>query len=435
MDSNVKEKLLESLPKIESFMRNSKHVISSANSLTAVLREGIAPKYIVVFLVHHLHAWYAIADLYQVMKDSSTFLPIVVSIPHKYGVLQFHGEDEVHEFLTREGVPHIRFNFDGQYEGLRLLKNISPEIVIRQAPWEHNISPAYSIHNLRFTRLLYTDYGMEVFDGLYGWKHYRTPLHYRAWMILCDNEVQKEYYLSQNPELKSLCVTGYPKFDALCRRMEEGSFWPVKNSRKGKFRVIYSPHHTVTRIGPSFATFHEVYKDILHLATVMKDVEFVFRPHPELLEHPAPEECPNLKEMLAQFMNEWDKLPNTGMSVDGDYALLFAASDCMVTDGISFLAEYPLTGKPCIFLENQEHWPFNMVGEKCMSSTYRLTDVKKLGGLIEKLAQEKKEGRKDKLFKQREKVIRFLRPYPGQAAKRAIKCIEKKLNEEKKCKP
>lgn len=34
----------------------------------------------------------------------------------------------------------------------------------------------------------------------------------------------------------------------------------------------------------------------------------------------------------------------------------------LVTDGISFLAEYPLTNKPIIYIENPNHLPFNENG-------------------------------------------------------------------------
>lgn len=48
----------------------------------------------------------------------------------------------------------------------------------------------------------------------------------------------------------------------------------------------------------------------------------------------------------------------------------------LVTDGISFLAEYPLTNKPIIYIENPNHLPFNENGvlAKCCCHTVQEND-------------------------------------------------------------
>ena len=63
-------------------------------------------------------------------------------------------------------------------------------------------------------------------------------------------------------------------------------------------------------------------------------------------------------------MTWWNALPNTSIDVSSSSAQIFAQASHILTDGISYLAEWPLaTGKPAIFLEHKGHWEFSPLGE------------------------------------------------------------------------
>jgi hypothetical protein len=62
----------------------------------------------------------------------------------------------------------------------------------------------------------------------------------------------------------------------------------------------------------------------------------------------------------------------------------FAAADYLLTDGISFLAEWPLAkGVPGIFMENREHWPFTEIGSLAAAANVVVHEVSELDGLLE----------------------------------------------------
>ena len=88
-----------------------------------------------------------------------------------------------------------------------------------------------------------------------------------------------------------------------------------------------------------------------------------------------------------------------------------------VTDGISFIAEYPLaTGKPTIFMENPGHWEFSPIGEIAAAANVRVPDM---AGLLEVFNEVRRGG-----FPDRSSEIDTLRksaqPFPGQAGAKIV---------------
>jgi hypothetical protein len=81
------------------------------------LSEKRGAKILVVFLVHHIAAWDALYGIYEAMGKSADFLPVVISIPHRFGCKTFHGEAEVHDALLKAGVKHIRFDLNDHRDG------------------------------------------------------------------------------------------------------------------------------------------------------------------------------------------------------------------------------------------------------------------------------------------------------------------------------
>lgn len=432
VDTATQKKLLESLPVIENFIQNHQLYASSTQSLITFLRQQNSEKYVVAFLVHHLHAWFSVSEIWRVMNEAKDFLPVVISIPHRFKNASFVGEEQVHDFLNQNRIPHIRFNFYNHDEGLNILKSLAPDILIRQAHWDKDIPDPYGASHLNFTKLLYTDYGLEIIEDT---KIFQTPdgrivkegpydsdLHRRAWMILCANQDQREIYKKENPTLNRIFVTGYPKFDALCSAMKDKSYWPIqKTDNEHNFRIIWAPHHSIGQ-HPWFGVFDKIYKDMLEFARHTSNIDIVLRPHPALLEQTSVPSMPNFHSEMKQFLEKWQKLPNTAISLDDNYAHLFAASDCMISDGISFLAEYPLSGKPLIFFNNPNHTEFNSLGKKCIAASYSVHNMDELKEILKKLI-----ANEDPLQETRENLKNYLMPYKGHAAKRVLEDIREEF--------
>jgi CDP-glycerol glycerophosphotransferase (TagB/SpsB family) len=123
---------------------------------------------------------------------------------------------------------------------------------------------------------------------------------------------------------------------------------------------------------------------------------------------------------LEAWRKSWDELPNTHVDEDGSYAELFLATDLLVTDGISFLGEYPLiANKPTIFFENEGHWPFTAIGELAAATSIKVSTFSELEDAI---SSARANGLPDK-SREIEQLAKASSPYPGEAAKRILEQV------------
>ena len=83
-------------------------------------------------------------------------------------------------------------------------------------------------------------------------------------------------------------------------------------------------------------------------------------------------------------MSAWAALPHCSVLSETDYGPTLAASDLMVTDGLSMLVEYQLFTKPVIFFERAGHRPFNAIGERVVRGVHTVHTVGELRRLAEK---------------------------------------------------
>jgi CDP-glycerol glycerophosphotransferase (TagB/SpsB family) len=125
-------------------------------------------------------------------------------------------------------------------------------------------------------------------------------------------------------------------------------------------------------------------------------------------------------EELDLWLKEWNALPNTAIDSEGDIAPLFAAADVFVTDGISFLGEYPLaTGKPAIFFENDTHWPWSPIGKIAARANIHVQTFQEFEDVFNDIAEH---GLPD--FSHEIAALQSAaQPYPGQAAEKIVDVI------------
>jgi CDP-glycerol glycerophosphotransferase (TagB/SpsB family) len=157
----------------------------------------------------------------------------------------------------------------------------------------------------------------------------------------------------------------------------------------------------------------------LAFAKANQDIQIVLRPHPFLWGTLTDRKVITVSELDA-WRKSWNELPNTSVDEDGSYAELFLATDLLVTDGISFLGEYPLiTNKPTIFFENEGHWPFTAIGELAAATSIKVATFSELEGAI---ASARANGLPDKT-KEIEQLAKAASPYPGEAAARILEQV------------
>jgi len=361
----------------------------------------------VLFLVHHIEAWDSLDSLVRELMQAPDFEVVVASIPrHFRGADGFVDEDLVHEGLVRRGVPHLRLAHGDDADRLAVVRALGPDVIFRQSQWDADVPAAYSTRNLAFARLCLVPYetiGLIENVPLHGVDDTAVDERYHrtAWRVFCAGPHARDV-AARHGSLggQQFVATGHPKADRL-RTVTPA--WPLL--RPGgdvpRLKIAWSAHHTVSEGWTNFGMAHLVIDDMLAWARSAPDVDFVFMPHPALPPFVRDEASLLSPERYDAFLSDWSELPNTTIHDDGDYAPVLAASDVMLTDGLSMLVEYQFTGKPLIFLERPDHRPFNEAGRLLLSGVQAVPDVDAARSVISSLTDER---RADVARRQRENI-------------------------------
>lgn len=114
---------------------------------------------------------------------------------------------------------------------------------------------------------------------------------------------------------------------------------------------------------------------MLNFAKNNQDIDLVFSPHPALVTIMRNMGDEKIKKEFDDFIAEWNELKNTSYSIFSTYSSMFRAADLLIVDGISWLLEFQLEHKPIIFLERDEHLPFNESGIHISKGVNAIKDI------------------------------------------------------------
>ena len=393
---SLRQELMAHIDKVleeqkQGFRHEIYHLKQTAN-VVARRSSGHGRRVKCLFLVHFIVSWDSLADIFAAMKAANDFEPIVASINRRFpDASSFTGEDKVHEGLQALGIEHIRLPMEDLFASLDIIKAIEPDIIFRQTPWDVDIQPAFSPHELSFARLCYVPYyGLQMVerhDRHTNGEDFHTdmPYHRACWRIFCEDEFVKQTF-EHTAVLagRNVVVTGHPKLKRLARLSQTESSWPIPAiSGKRPYRIVWAPHYSMWKDWLNFSSFPMVMDDMLAWARRDVAIEFTFKPHPLLREAVQCPNSPVSSSTFQSFLEQWNALANTAFVEGGNYAPLFAASDAMITDGISFLAEYQIFEKPLIFIERPDHVPFNELGRLVAEGANRVATLEEAQKLIE----------------------------------------------------
>jgi hypothetical protein len=387
----------------------------------------------VLFLVHVLGSWSSCRLVVEAMRDCADFEPIVASIPRRFrGSGGLYGEEDVHRGLTALGVPHLRFGADRGGDVLRLIKTIDPDIVFRQSQWDADVPDELGTQQLGFVRTCLIPYEtmnivVNVPDEQTTNSAVDSPYHRAAWLVFCANERVRDMAVRDGVlGGMQFRVVGHPKADHL--RMVRPA-WPLPDTgddaaRPG--RVVWSAHHTTGHGWTDFGAFHLMSDAMYAWARQCSDLQFLFMPHPALLPFPGSEDSPITRREFDDWLTAWTALPNTSVMAEAEYAPALAASDVMVTDGLSMLIEYQLLEKPVIFFERPGHRSFNAIGEQVVRGVHTVHSIDEVRQMTDKFLS----GEPDPLREQQQANVRELFGPPGSPA-RIIDVLRREIARER----
>ncbi|MBR6575963.1 MAG: CDP-glycerol glycerophosphotransferase family protein [Akkermansia sp.] len=239
-------------------------------------------------------------------------------------------------------------------------------------------------------------------------------LHISLFLFLENESVAREARPHVIHHGHNFSVTGHPIVDALMERTPtETSVWKTQSYSKKK--IIWAPHWTINDDGPAFnsATFLQYAEPMCTLAQKYADkLQIAFKPHPTLYrvlcKHPEWG-----KEKTDAYYAWWEKQPNTQLET-GEYKALFQQSDAMIHDSGSFILEYLLMDKPCMYLSRAIEFPnFNEMNKEALKCYHIGKGEKDIETFIQQQILESK----DIYLHQRQNFVKeYLLPPNGKSA-------------------
>lgn len=294
--------------------------------------------------------------VYEHMKNHKLFKPFMVlyqSFDDRFDMNPTAYEEHLRDLETLRKKGYTVYDGYDKNGNFIQIDEFSPDIVFLTAPYldyqETYLSNIYL--NLNFLTC-YLTYGINSSNS-YAY-HYNNRRISSCWKYFVETRTDYEELIRYSAHCGTNAVlTGYPKLDVYAKPLADCKI--PKKIDNGKPIVIYAPHHSIKADWePSnIATFHLYYDKMLEMVKNNPDINFVFKPHPNLVFSVENKNIMTAKE-YQDYIRQWENLPNGICVQDGEYIELFRHSDLLIMDCGSFIAEWLPTGKPCMYLVNPE---------------------------------------------------------------------------------
>jgi len=392
----------------------------------------------VLFIVQSEMTWNCFSSLYHELFNNPIYEPIVVVIPqlfnddvHKENLLEFTTINS-ENVLLKEDIPYINLmTIDKPELRLSYLIDLNPEYVFISSKDDWFIRDIFGTDcknmSSHFKIVYIPYYGATVVevDNL----HTKAKGVLSYWKIIVDSPLYRDLFLKDNINSESRLIdVGHPKIEEIYKIRKITGKWPIENS-DNKLKVIWAPHWSCpefsdwgvigkTKNEMNLGSFWKNFWHFYDYAKAHQDtVQFVFRPHPLLLFH---SKMHGYYEKYVDFFEKWSALPNTYSQLSGLYNETFAASDVLITEGVSFLIEYPIaTEKPLIMIKADNGCTFNEIGKLAQEYANVVTSFDEIREFLDNPSTLK--------MGDATPMLDYLIPYRENTSKKIISVIETEL--------
>ncbi len=278
------------------------------------------------------------------------------------------------------------------------------------------------------TLILYIPYAILTIPVGY----YNILVFHVAWKIFFDTEFALRL-LEQECDVgvPRGVVSGLPKLDFFFNDANKASFlW--KMTRPDAKKIIWAPHWSMN-FGVFYSTFQYNYKFMYEFAKSHPETSWVVKPHPRLMVAAVETEIFPSVAAYEDYLQAWNDLPNAQVFTGAYYQEIFATSDGMILDSLSFIAEYQYVNKPMIYLLNDESEEFSELGKKILDASYVIDgkNFEQIGDALQKIFIEGNDPLKSARQKVFDEELNYYRKNGMDASDFIYKTILEELREEK----
>lgn len=330
----------------------------------------------ILFIVHNMTTWTALSGVYQAFRQRDDVAVFVLAIQAESQDNNLQNAYSAHTqiYLQQENIAHHVLNPHDIEAYLAYMASINPDYVIRQAPWDADIPALCSSLNLAKYKTVYIPYYsldlLENFEINGLDLEINQNFHLYCHKIYCSSRLaydKAQQAFIGNPD--SLRFLGNTKLEYIDKKFSSQT--ASQPGYRQTLNILWAPHHSINSEWLAFGTFEKNCLFFIDLAQRLgSKIHIKYRPHPIL----SVSMNNRFPDMYREFMEKLDVLDNISVDDGWNYIDSFEWSDMLVTDGVSFIAEYPLTNKPIVFIENPHHMKFNSNGELARLCCHIATD-------------------------------------------------------------
>lgn len=332
----------------------------------------------VAFLVSEAAKW-CVQPLWEALCKDENFEPFILVTLADIQIFKSDTEKEKilqdnYLFFSEKVSPKTYKVYDTQKKVFLSLNRYNPDIVVYQHPWIIDYSQNISKVS-RFALTVYFPYGFQPLENPYNYLHNWHIWLWKYFLDLPENiERIEKYHLDRGLEfLRNYLFLGYPKMDCGI---------PDRSDLE-HFTILYAPHWSIGE----FSTFEWSSREIMDFAETTQQINWIFKPHPTL-RHGLLVNKIMTEDEIDKYFDFWENHADVWKS--GSYFETFSKSNMMITDSISFLGEYLITGKPVIHLRrHDQELPFNKAGNNIVENYYAVYDCEMLKKALKTVLLEK----------------------------------------------
>ena len=378
-DRKTFRKFCQKLEMQNAGIKAQKHYNKIVKKLHNKKRNG--EKLRVAFIVSENQKW-GYQSLYDLLEKSNIFEPIILisllTSVHKGIDNTRKNTIQNYNFFKNKNM-NVEFLYENNnYKALREFK---PDIVFYEQPWDLPLK--YTPQQVsKYALTCFCSYSFETLNDS---DNYFNNFHGFLYKYFIEHKLNLARYEKYSPIANKNCVViGYPKLDSYKKHKK---IW-----NNDKIKIIYAPHHSFDNT-LKLATFDKNAQFILDLAKRHPETTWLFKPHPRL-KFALLKTGIMTEDEIDKYYAEWEKIGQ--IHTQGDYIDYFVDSDLMITDCLSFLAEYLPSGKPLIRLINDKSKHLNSLGEKVVSEYYNAHSNLELEYLFNEIVTKKNDYKKEK---------------------------------------
>ena len=326
-----------------------------------------------------------------------------------------------HGFFSKHGNVWLNL-YDQKQDRMLSISTINYDIVFIQQPWGMRDFPRQLADRVLCA---YIPYGSSIISN--GWMEFELPdFHGYLWRYFAQTKENKCEITASNahgtPVDGAVVTVGYPKLDSYYLRAPDRAAileWPRPND-VGRKRVIFAPHHSIGKRSLGLSTFLWSAQALKELIVTYPEIDFILKPHPnlgfELIRNKVMSE-----DQYNAWILDWETGHNTAIFDSGDYYGLFRTSDILITDSVSFLAEYLPANRPIIRLVNPGKDQLNQAFETLADAFYTAQTKETLCQLLKTIAIEQL----DPLKKRRRSKAKQIMPFEQASSQRLLQVLSK----------